>query len=101
MYLEGLGFRSIGRILGVSNVTVLKWMRRIAREIVAIRASGESGNVGIRTMELDEMWHYVGKKNEKSGCGLLLIETPEKYLPGNSVLVEGQLAENCGAKSNT
>ncbi len=27
MYIEGLGFRSIGRILGVSNVAVLNWVR--------------------------------------------------------------------------
>jgi len=27
LYLEGLGFRAIGRILGVSNVAVLKWIR--------------------------------------------------------------------------
>jgi transposase-like protein len=27
LYLEGLGFRAIGRILGVSNVTVLNWVR--------------------------------------------------------------------------
>jgi transposase len=27
LYLDGLGFRAIGRILGVSNVTVLNWVR--------------------------------------------------------------------------
>ena len=27
LYLEGLGFHSIGRILGVSNVSVLRWIR--------------------------------------------------------------------------
>jgi transposase-like protein len=27
LYLEGLGFRAIGRILDVSNVTVLNWVR--------------------------------------------------------------------------
>jgi transposase-like protein len=27
LYLEGLGFRAIGRLLGVSNVTVLNWVR--------------------------------------------------------------------------
>ncbi len=28
MYLEGVGFRSIGRIIDVSNVAVLKWIRK-------------------------------------------------------------------------
>jgi hypothetical protein len=27
LYLEGLGFRAIGRLLEVSNVTVLNWIR--------------------------------------------------------------------------
>ncbi|KAA6334071.1 hypothetical protein EZS27_017586 [termite gut metagenome] len=26
LYLEGLGFRSIGKLLGVSNATVLNWI---------------------------------------------------------------------------
>lgn len=29
MYLEGLGFRSIGRLLNVSNVSVLRWIKNI------------------------------------------------------------------------
>lgn len=29
MYLEGLDFRSIGRLPGSSNVTVLKWIGRL------------------------------------------------------------------------
>jgi transposase-like protein len=35
LYLEGLGFRSIGRILGVSNVSILNWIRSfgMARDI--------------------------------------------------------------------
>jgi transposase-like protein len=33
LYLEGLGFRSIGRFLGVSNVTVLNWIRSFGREV--------------------------------------------------------------------
>ncbi|MHB9147985.1 MAG: transposase-like zinc-binding domain-containing protein, partial [Candidatus Amoebophilus sp.] len=27
LYLENMGFRAIGRVLGVSNVAVLKWIR--------------------------------------------------------------------------
>ena len=28
MYLQGLGFRAIGRLRGLSNVAVLKWVRK-------------------------------------------------------------------------
>ena len=37
LYLEGLGFRSIGRILGVSNVSVLKWIRAFGEQAESIR----------------------------------------------------------------
>ncbi len=33
LYLEGLGFRAIGRILNVSNVTVLKWIRSMGEKL--------------------------------------------------------------------
>ncbi|KAA6310664.1 hypothetical protein EZS27_038071 [termite gut metagenome] len=33
LYLEGLGFRSTGRILGVSNVSVLNWIRGFGKAV--------------------------------------------------------------------
>jgi transposase-like protein len=33
LYLEGLGFCSIGRILGVSNVSVLNWIRSFGKKV--------------------------------------------------------------------
>ncbi len=32
LYLEGLGFRSIGRVLGVSHVSVQKWIKKFGQE---------------------------------------------------------------------
>ncbi|KAA6306338.1 hypothetical protein EZS27_042007 [termite gut metagenome] len=37
LYLEGLGFRSIGRYLEVSNVTVLKWIRSFGEEFKSLQ----------------------------------------------------------------
>jgi len=33
LYLEGLGFRSIERILGMSNVTVMNWVKELGQKI--------------------------------------------------------------------
>lgn len=33
MFVEGLGFRSIGRVLNVSNVAVLNWIRDIGQKL--------------------------------------------------------------------
>ncbi len=33
LYLEGLGFRSIGRVLDVSNVSGLNWIKFFGKEV--------------------------------------------------------------------
>ncbi|KAA6331939.1 hypothetical protein EZS27_019514 [termite gut metagenome] len=70
LYLEGLGFRSIGRYLGVSNVTVLKWIRSFGEEVKSL----EEETKEIEMVELDEMHSYVGSKKTMFGYGLLLID---------------------------
>jgi transposase-like protein len=75
MYLEGLGFHSIGRLLEVSHVTVMNWVRRYGSELGSIRNSKP-----VCIMELDEMHSYVGRKKITGGFGLLLIEKQENTL---------------------
>jgi len=98
LYLEGLGFRAIGRFLGVSNVAVLKWIRSLAGKVQELIPIQNTKKVIITTMELDEMWHYVGKKNKSYGSGWLLTEIQGKSLPGNLVLVVRRQEESCGKK---
>lgn len=69
LYLEGLGFRSIGRILKFSNVAVLKWIRTFGEHLEAIKREDP-----IQIMELDEMHSYIGSKKTIAGYGWLLIE---------------------------
>ncbi len=81
LYLEGMGFRAIGRILKVSNVTVLHWIRTLGKSIktyVQTQMPDDIRHVDI--VELDEMWHFTKKKNGSSGCGLLSIDMPKKFL---------------------
>jgi transposase-like protein len=68
LYLEGLGFRSIGRILGVSNVSVLKWIRAFGEQAESIKSEQH-----IDIVEMDELHTYIGQKNATAGYGLLLI----------------------------
>lgn len=72
LYLEGLGFHSIGRLLGVSHVSALKWVRKYGRELESIRNPCPA-----QMVELDELHTYVGHKKTGVGCGLALIETPD------------------------
>jgi len=66
LYLEGLGFRSIGRILGVSNVSVLNWIRDFGEKVQELHSTSQS----IEIVEVDEMHTYVGSKKTTVGYGL-------------------------------
>jgi len=69
MYLEGLGFRSVGRILKISYGTVYQWIKRWGYNMELPKR-----NEAIEVVELDEMHTYVGQKKTTDGYGLLLID---------------------------
>ena len=68
LYLEGLGFRSIGRILRVSNVSVMKWIRAFGEQANNIKSEQD-----IDVIEMDELHTYIGQKKAIAGYVLLLI----------------------------
>ena len=94
MYLGGLGFHSIGRLLQVSHVTVMNWVRKYGSELSSIR-----NQKPVRIMELDEMHSYVGHKKTIDGYGLVLIETQENTLILLSGIEVAQQDNNYGTKS--
>ena len=88
LYLKGLGFRSIGRILNFSNVSILKWIRNFGKDLQVIKR-----NQSVQIMEIDEMHSYIGSKKTIAGYGLLLIEMKEDssiahWVPGELQLVK-------------
>ena len=83
MYLEGLGFRSIGRILKVSNVAVLKWIRSFGEQVESLRRE-ESAEI----IEMDELHTYIQSKKTTAGYGLLLIDMGKDS--STSYLVQGE-----------
>ncbi len=71
LYLEGMGFRGTGRVLGVSNVTVLNWIRNFGESVKEYVTENMPNNIHeIDIVEIDEMWHFTVKKNESCGSGL-------------------------------
>jgi transposase len=69
LYLEGLGFRAIERLLGVSDTTVLLWVKNLGKTIQELEPMHPAK---VELLELDEMHHFVGQKNKLSGYGLLV-----------------------------
>ena len=91
LYLEGLGFRSIGRILGVSHVSVQKWIKKFGQELEELKSENE-----ISVVELDEMHTYIGNKKNIAGSGLLLIELGKSSSTALLVAEEQKPDKNSG-----
>lgn len=93
LYLEGLGFRSIARVLKVSHVAVFNWIKSFGEKLDGFRNTED-----IEVVELDEMHTYIDSKKTTVGFGLLLIEMGT----GSSIVKlaheELKLEENSGKK---
>ena len=94
MYLEGLGFHSIGRLLNVSHVTVMNWVKKYGSELSKIRNPKP-----VKIMELDEIHTYLGSKKTTNGFGLLLIEQQESSLIWLLEIEAQKPVKCCGTKS--
>lgn len=73
LYLEGLGFRSIGRVLGFSHVAVYQWIKTFGEQVEAIKRPAA------QIVELDELHSYVRHKKTIAGSGLLLIDLANAF----------------------
>ncbi len=91
LYLEGLGFRSIGRFFGVSHVSVQKWIKKFGQDLEDLKSENE-----ISIVELDEMHTYIGNKKNIAGSGLLLIELGKSSSTALLAAEEQKLENYCG-----
>lgn len=89
MYSSGMSFRSIAKLLKVSNVAVLKWVRTLIPQIC--KKSEIDKKFRAKTVELDEMWHYLNSKKSEYGSGKLIVVIPVDSLTGNlGIVIEKQ-----------
>jgi transposase-like protein len=80
MYLNGSGFRSIGRVFGVSFQIVHHWIKQAGKAVENIVDSQPNNPKEIAILEMDELFTYIQKKRGKSAYGLLLIGTEMRLL---------------------
>jgi len=62
--LEGLGFRSIGRLLHCSHVAVYTWIKACGESIDTLRSAA-----GVAVIEMDELQSSIGAKKTRAGSG--------------------------------
>jgi len=76
LYLEGIGYREIERILGISHVSVMNWVKtyQIKRPI------NQNHHPTYKIITHDELAKYMANRNNLHGAGLLVTELGDKYM---------------------
>jgi len=65
-YLDGMGFRRIERLLCISHVTVMNWVREMSKKMKALSRE-ELKRRKIDLVELDELCTYIKKRTSMLG----------------------------------
>ena len=79
LYLEGVGFRGIERLLGVSHVSVMNWIKARAQAMPPLPGVDPEE---VEWVECDELCTFIGKKKPFAGSGGLLIVLPNASAGG-------------------
>jgi transposase len=75
LYLGGSNFHTIGRLLGVSHVSVLNWIRQYEGRLKTTRNPRAA-----KVIALDEMHSYMVHKKAADDLGLTLMDKHESPL---------------------
>ena len=94
LYLEGLGFRSIGRFLKCSHVTVYNWIKSFDEAAKELRSDS-----ALKVVEMDEMHTYISSKKTTVGYGLLLIDMEKDSSTAYWATATQKPVDNCGRVS--
>lgn len=76
LYLEGLTYREIERILGISHVTILNWVKKYNIK----RPSNTNYHPTYKILNANELAIYFQKKENLSGAGVVVTELGDKFM---------------------
>lgn len=76
LYLEGLSYREIERIIGVSHVTVSSWIRKYNIK----RPPHSDFHPVYKVFKQNELIDYMQNENNIKGSGLIITEFGDKFM---------------------
>jgi transposase-like protein len=86
LYLSGLSMRMTAKIIGVSVQSVMRWIRESYHKY-AERPEFLQRDMDFEEIEIDEMHHFLCKKNSNFGSGKFLIMRVELSSGGYAAIV--------------
>jgi transposase-like protein len=76
LYLEGISLREIERIIGVSHVSVMNWVKEYG-----IKAPENSDyRPTYKIFNHEELVKFMSKKSEIAGSGMIITELGDKFM---------------------
>lgn len=76
LYLEGLTYREIERILGVSHVSILNWVKKYNIK----RPYKGNYHPTYKILNAEELSNYFKNPKNLVGAGLIITELGDKYM---------------------
>ena len=76
LYLEGLSYREIERILGVSHVSIINWVKKYNIK----RPYSFEYHSTYKILNASELAKYFSSPDNLSGAGVIVTELGDKYM---------------------
>lgn len=76
LYLEGLTYREIERIIGVSHVSVMNWVRKYNIH----KVQNTDYHPTYKILNQSELAIYFSKQENTKGAGMIVTELGDKYM---------------------
>lgn len=76
LYVEGVSYREIERILGVSHVSVINWVKKYRIR----RPENNDYHPTYRILSHSELQDIMADKSMLSGAGLIITELGDKFM---------------------
>jgi len=76
LYVEGVSYREIERILGVSHVSVMNWVKKYKIK----RPENNDYHPTYRILSHEELVEFMKKKEALSGAGMMITELGDKFM---------------------
>jgi transposase len=76
LYLEGISYREIERILGISHVTVSNWVKKFGVK----KPINSAYHPSYKIITHNELIEFIQKKENVLGKGMILTEVGDKFM---------------------
>lgn len=77
LYVEGVSYREIERLLGISHVSVMNWVKTYG---IKRPTHNENYHPTYKILTFDELAKYMAQKENVKGAGMIITEIGDKFM---------------------